>query len=171
VAPRVGRVQAALVSGEVRDLGIALASAENEMVTTCRGFVAGAQIYVKTGGSAATKAELARVHEALDICTLSVRGAVAGLKMREGAVTASDKLYAIVLPAGGGPPLARAVTWARPIEDAKGPALELKAAEPLENGTPVFDAQARLVGIAVAPHAYGEGIVAALGAGRIGQAR
>lgn len=171
VAPGIGRVQGALMSGEVRDLGIAVAAAENEMVTTCRGFVAGAQLTVKIGGNPAQKVELARVREDLDICTLSVKGVAAGLKLRESAVAPSEKLLAIAPHPTGGQSVWRAVGAAIPLQDPKGPALEVKSSGPLENGTPVFDSHARLVGIVVAPHAYGEGVVAALGAARIPQSR
>jgi hypothetical protein len=170
VAPRIGRLQGALMSGEVRSLGIAVASAENEMVTTCRGFVAGMQLTVKVG-QVAQKADLARVNEELDICTISVRGAGTGLKLRGSVAAPSEKLLAIVPHPTGGQPVWRAVSTVKAIEDPKGPALEVKSAEPLENGTPVFDSQARLVGLAVTPHGYGDGIVAALGSSRIPQSR
>lgn len=169
-APRIGRLQGALMSGEVRDLGIVVAVAENEMVTTCRGLVAGAQLTVKVG-QVAQKAELARVSEELDICTLGVRGAGAGIKLRGSAAAPGEKLLAIVPHPTGGQPIWRAVTAAKAIQDPKGPALEVKSAEPLDNGAPVFDSQGRLVGLAVRPHDYGEGIVAALGAARITQSR
>jgi hypothetical protein len=60
---------------------------------------------------------------------------------------------------------------ARAIKETTGAAYELKAAAPLPNGTPAFDSQARLVGIVVTPHTFGEGLVVALGATRIAQAR
>lgn len=170
VAPRIGRLQGALMSGEVRDLGIVVAVAENEMVITCRGFVAGAHLTVKVG-QIAQKAELARVNEELDICTIAVRGTGSGLKLRGSGASPSEKLLAIAPHPTGGQPVWRPVSVARALQDPKGPALELKAAEALENGTPVFDSQARLVGIAVTPHGYGEGLVAALGSSRIMQSR
>jgi hypothetical protein len=170
VGPRIGRLQGALMSGEVRDLGIVVASGENEMVTTCRGFVAGAQLTVKVG-QAAQKAELTRVNEELDICTLSVRGAAGGLKLRGSAAAQAEKLYAIAPHRTGGQPVWHEVSAVKPIQDPNGPALEVKAPVPLENGTPVFDGQARLVGLAVTPHNYGEGVVAALGSARIPQSR
>jgi hypothetical protein len=49
--------------------------------------------------------------------------------------------------------------------------LEIKAGAPLANGTPLFDSQARLVGIVVAPHTFDGVGVAALGAARITQSR
>lgn len=168
VAPHLGHVQAALMSGEVRDLGTALAIGDAEMVTTCRGIAAGMQLTVKMEGFAA-KAEVARAHEELDICTLTVKGAAAGIKVRQGTPAAGEKLQAVF--AGPGAPQARQVAIAAAIADPKGAALEVKAGAPLPNGAALFDSQARLVGIVVAPHAYGEGKVAALGATRIAQAR
>ena len=169
VSPHLGRVQGALMSGEVRDLGTAVAVAENEMVTTCRGIVAGMQISVKVGEGTA-KADLARANEDLDICTLTVKGATAGIKVRPGVPGPSEKMQAVVLNPTG-PAQARQVSVARTIADPKGVAVDLKAAAPLSNGTPFFDSQARLVGIVTTPHAFGEGLVAALGASRIAQAR
>ncbi len=169
MAPYLGRVQGALISGEVRELGTAVAVGENEMVTTCRGIAAGVQLAVKVGDST-TRAELARANEDLDICMLAVKGAAAGIKMRSGVPAPAEQLQAIVLAATG-PAQARQVSAVRTIENPKGSAIELKAAAPLENGTPVFDSQARLVGIVTTPHEFGDGLVVALGAARIGQAR
>lgn len=169
VSPHLGRLQGALMSGEVRDLGTAVAVGENEMVTTCRGITAGVQLLMKVG-EVTSKAELARANEDLDICTLTVKGAAAGIKVRQGVPAAREKIQAVVLTPTG-PAQARQVSVARSIEDPKGAVVELKAAAPLPNGTPVFDSQARLVGIVTTPHAFGEGLVAALGAARIAQAR
>lgn len=164
VALQVGRVQAALMSGEVRELGVAVASAEDEMVTTCRGMVPGAQLSVNVGGSA-TKAELARANEQIDVCTLRVKGIAAGVKARADVPPASEKLLAVT--PGAAKPATVAARAERPLADPAGPAMEVKAGSPLPNGTPIFDSQARLVGLVVTPHAYGEGIVAALGAARL----
>lgn len=168
VAPHLGRVQGALMSGEVRDLGIATAMGENEMVTTCRGIAAGMSLTVK-GAELTSKAELARANEELDICTLTVKGAASGIKTRPGVPGPQEKILAVLVNANGQPET-RAVSVARSIKEAAAPALELKAAVPLPNGTPAFDSQARLVGIVVTPHAFGEGTVVALGASRFAQA-
>ena len=55
----------------------------------------------------------------------------------------------------------------RGLADGNGAALQIDAQAPLPNGTPIFDKQARLVGLVAMPHGFGEGIVAALGAARI----
>ena len=169
VAPHLGRVQGALMSGEVRNLGTAVAVGENEMVTTCRGIAAGMQLSV-TLGEFKSKAEVARANEDLDICTLTVKGAGAGIKMRQGVPAAREKIQAVFLGPDG-PAQARQVSVVRALDDPKGPAVEVKAAAALPNGAALFDEQARLVGIVVTPHALGEGIVAALGVGRIAQSR
>lgn len=169
VAPHLGRVQGALVSGEMRELGTAVAIGENEMVTTCRGIAAGMVLTVKAG-EFTSKAELARANEGLDICTLTVKGAGAGIKIRPGVPGPQEKIQAVFVNANGQPE-ARQVSVARAIKEAAAPAYELKAAAVLPNGTPAFDSQARLVGIVVTPHSFGEGIVVALGASRIAQAR
>lgn len=168
VAPYVGRVQGAMVSGQVRDVGLAVATGENEMATTCRGLAPGMVLTVKQEGFTA-RAELDRVNQDLDVCTLKVRGIAEGAKVRGDVPAAREKLQAVLLDAG--PLQARQVAIERSIPDAHGHAYALKAAVSLPNGTPVFDAQARLVGIVTTPHEFGEGIVAALGAARIAQAR
>jgi hypothetical protein len=169
VAPHLARVQGALISGEVRDLGIAVAIGENEMVTTCRGMAAGMLLTVK-GSEIASKAELSRANEELDICTLTVKGAAAGIRIRPGVPGSREKIQAVMVNANGQLET-RQVSVARAIKDAKATAFELNAAAPLPNGTPAFDSQARLVGIVVTPHSFGEGAVVALGAARIAQAR
>lgn len=169
VAPHLARVQGALMSGEVRDLGIAVATGEHEMATTCRGIAAGMLLTVRMG-EFTPKAELARASEELDICLLTVKDAAAGIKVRPGVPGSQEKIQAVFVNANGKPE-ARQVSVARPIKDAKWAAFELKAGAPLPNGTPVFDSQARLVGIVVTPHSFGEGMVVALGAARIEQAR
>jgi hypothetical protein len=169
VAPHLGRVQGALMSGEVRDLGVAVAMGENEMVTTCRGIADGMILTVRTGESN-SRAELARANEGLDICTLTVKGAGEGIKLRPGAPGPQEKLVAVLVNAGGQPE-ARQVSAAGAIKEATGAAFALKTDAPLPNGAPVFDSQARLAGIVVSPHTFGEGIVAAFGASRIAQAR
>jgi len=166
----LGRVSGALMSGEVRDLGVAVAVAENEMATTCRGMGAGTLLTVKSG-ELTLKAELLRVNTELDICTISVKGSSPGLKMRPGLPGAQEKIQAIVFDAAGKPE-ARAVNVAKTIQDPKGVVFEVKTFAPLPNGTPLFDSQARLVGLVTAPSTLGEpNAVVALGTGRIAQAR
>jgi hypothetical protein len=168
VSPYLGRMQGALI-GESRDLGLVMAMAENEMVGACRDMPAGMVLALQVG-AATPKAELVRANEELGICVYNVRGNASGLKVRGGTPAPGEPLYAIVREAGG-PPRPLQVSVGRALADPKGPALEIKAGAPLTNGAPIFDAQARLVGLVVAPHAYGEGIVAALGGARIAASR
>jgi hypothetical protein len=168
-SPYLGRVQGALMSGEVRELGTAVAVGQDEMVTTCRGFTTGAELSVTVADST-SRAELARANDELDICILAVKGVGSGIRMRQGPPAAGEKVQAIVLgPAG--PAQVRQGSVVRLIEDAKGAVFEIMMAELLPNGTPVFDSQDQLVGIVTTPHSFGEGLVVALGTGRIALAR
>lgn len=169
VAPHVGRLQGAMMSGEVQELGMAVAIAEDTMAATCRGITALSVLTVVVEGIV-SKAPLASADGTHDVCLLQVKGASKGVAMRPGPPTAQEKLQA-VLPGTGAALQLRQVHVTRSIPSPNGTVLEVKAAVPLPNGTPVFDQQARLVGIVVAPHAFGEGVIAALGAARIAQAQ
>ena len=169
VGPRVGRVQGALISGEVRELGLAVETGESEMMIPCTAMPPGMALTVVEGATT-LRAELARVHEPEGLCQLLVKGVRDGARPRPQLPPPGETLQAIVLDAKG-EPQARQVSLVRTLPDAKGQAFAVKAAVALANGTPIFDAQERLVGVVVSPHAYGEGITAALGAGRIAQAR
>jgi hypothetical protein len=167
VASHVARLQGALMSGEVRDLGMAVDIGDNEMVAPCRGIAAGMTLEVKQDKFSAP-AEVTRSNPDLDVCTLGVKAARGGIKMRPGIPGPQEKLQAVLVGLGGQPE-ARQVTVGRTAKDAKG-ALEVKSAATLPPGTPLFDAQARLVGIVAAAPAAGGGIVA-WDAARIAQAR
>jgi hypothetical protein len=169
VGPRVGRVQGAMVSGEVRELGLAVETGQGEMTMPCTGLPPGMALAVIEGATT-LRAELGRYDEAERLCRLAVKGVRDGAKPRPQLPPPQETLQAIVLDAKG-EPQARAVSLARAIADPKGPAFAVKAAVALPNGTPIFDAQERLVGTVVAPHDYGDGIIAALGAARIVQGR
>lgn len=169
VAPRVGRVHTALISGEVRDLGAAVAIGEDEMVTTCRGMVAGAQVSVVMAGID-IKAETGRANEDLDVCTFKVKRAGAGIRIRGALPGPNEKITAIsVGPTGLAQ--ARDVRVGALIDDPKGKMVEIRAAAPLDNGTPIFDSQGRLAALVVAPSTLGEGRMVALPASRIVQTR
>jgi hypothetical protein len=169
VAPQIGRVQMALMSGEVRDLGTAVTIGENEMVTTCRGMTAGAQLSVKIG-ELSTKGEMGKANQDLDICTLSVKETAGNIRVREGFPAANEKLAAVFLGPTG-KPLLRPASVARFIDDPQGKVIEIKSAIPLPNGTPVFDQRARLVAIVTASNASQAGLTVALPGSRIVQGR
>ncbi len=163
VIPQAGSVRATLMSGEVRDLGLAIAVGNGEMATTCRGIAPGAQLSVTLGGST-SKAELARANEKLDVCTLRVAAAPAGVKLRAEVPSPGERLHAVTLASKDA---MIAVSASRALESPEGAAMEIRAPAALPNGTPIVDAQGRLVAIVTSPHAFGEGVVAALGAGRL----
>ena len=169
VGNRVGRVRGALMSGEVRDLGLAVETGEGEMAFPCRGIPAGMVLTVQEGATP-MRAELSRAQEDLGICLIAVKGVREGVKVRPGVPAVQEALQAIV-PGADGAPQAIRVHVARTLQDPKGQAFALNAATTLPNGTPVFDAQARLVGLVVTPHDFGAGLTAALGVARIVQAR
>ncbi len=168
VSPQIGRVQMALMSGEVRDLGTATAIGENEMVTTCSGMTAGAQLSVKMGDESSAKAEMGKSNPELDVCTLSVKNTAGNVRVREGFPAANEKLEAVFLgPANK--PLLRSASVARFIDDPQGKVIEIRSAIPLPNGTPIFDQHARLVAIVTASHASDGGLFVALPGSRIVQ--
>ena len=164
VAPYVGRVRAAFMSGEVRELGGAVAIAANEMLTPCHGMAPGAQLTVRLGNDW-VKADVARANDAMDVCTLAVNGARGGLKVRSTLPNAKEMLQAVLLTAAGGVQ-ALQVNLEKAIEDANGPLFKLKAGTEIPNGTPVFDSKGRFVGLVTASHAFGDGVVA-MGAARL----
>jgi hypothetical protein len=169
VGPRLWHMQGALMSGEVRDLGTAVAVQDGKLVSTCQGLAAGMVITAKSGDNSST-AELTNTNDQLDICVFKAKGAAPGLKLRGDSPGAQEKLQAVFVN-GEGRPETRAVTGFHAVQDAAGPALEVKAAASLPNGTAVFDSFGRLVAIVVAPHTAGEGATYALGPARIALAK
>ena len=157
-----------MVSGEVRDLGLAVETGEGEMMLPCDGIAPGMALAV-VEGTTTLRAELGRVLDAQGLCALAVKGVRDGAKPRTDVPAPQEALQAIVLGPKG-EPQARQVSVARALPDPKGVAFALKAAVALPNGTPIFDAQERLVGQVLSPHAHGPGLVAAIGAARIVQA-
>jgi hypothetical protein len=169
-APYVGRLQVALMSGEVRPAGVAIATGPGEMATTCHGLPAGAQVTMNLA-SGASKADISRANEDLDICLLGVKDPPADfVKLRGGDPVAGEKIYAI-LAEGARPNELKPGRIKGAIADPKGGLLELDIAGTFPTGSPVLDSQGRLVGLITTPHSFGEGLVVALGAGRIEQAR
>jgi len=168
-SPWVGRVLSALMSGEVKPAGLAVAIAPGEMITTCHGIAAGAQLSVALPAGAA-KAELARANEELDVCTLAVKDVGAFARMRGAEPRAGEKVYAVVADETR-PRELKEARVARAIADPKGAVLELTVAGPLQTGTPVIDSHGLLVGIVTTAHSFGEGLTVAIGPARIAQAR
>ncbi|MGE5097052.1 MAG: hypothetical protein ACM3SO_18105, partial [Betaproteobacteria bacterium] len=168
VGSRIGHLQAAEVSGQVRELGLAVETGDDEMLTTCRGIEAGASLTV-VEGKASLRAEVAGTDPAGELCRLSVKGARAAVKLRGGVPSSQEQLQAIVI--ANGVAQARAVNVGRRVTSAQGQAFTIKPATALPNGTPLFDSREQLVGLVIAPHEYGEGRVVALSASRMETSR
>jgi len=165
VGPYVGELKGALMSGEVKVIGEAVVVAEDQMATSCKNFMPGAQLTMKVGDFSTT-ASLTRADEALDVCVLSVSSMGTAVPLRPNAPPPRAAVHAIVLDAAGKPQL-RQASISGFIDDPKGPVMQIQSAVPLPNGTPVFDDQAKLAGIVTSPHAYGENMIVALPASRI----
>ena len=169
-SPFVGRLQSTVMSGEVKPAGVAIATAQGEMITTCHGLPAGAQLSVLLPTGMA-KAELARANAELDVCTLNVKEVgSAVVKVRGAEPGPNEKLYVLVAE-GSRPNQLKEARVARTIADPKGAVIELNVPGPFPTGSPVIDSQGRLVGLVTTPHAFGEGLTVALGPARIAQAR
>jgi hypothetical protein len=169
VGPYVGELKGALISGEVRAIGEAVVVAEDQMATTCKGFVPGATLTMKVGDYS-TQASLARVDEPLDVCVLAVSSMGSPVKLRQNLPAPREEVHAIVID-GSGKPQVRQASISGFIDDPQGTLMQVQSPVPLPNGTPVFDSQARLAGIVTSPHPYGEGKSVAIPASRILQAR
>jgi hypothetical protein len=170
VSPFVGRLQSTLMSGEVKPAGVAVATGEGEMITTCHGLPPGAQLAVRLP-TGMTKAELARANEELDVCTLKVKEIGNAFAKARGADPGpSEKVYAVVAE-GSRSNFLKEARVTRAIADPRGGVLELNLQGALPTGSPVIDSQGRLVGIVTTPHSFGEGLTVALGPTRIAQAR
>jgi hypothetical protein len=169
VAPQLWHLQGALMSGEVRDLGTAVAIQEGKLVSTCQGLAAGMIITAKSGDNTAT-AELTNTNDQIDVCVFKAKGAVAGLKYGASVPGAQEPLVAVFVNANGKAET-RQVGGAKGVQDAAGPALEVRSGAPLPNGSGVFDSFGKLVAIVASPHAASEGTAFALGSGRIAQAK
>jgi hypothetical protein len=170
VSGLVGRVQATLMSGEARQVGLAVAIATGEMVTTCHDLPPGAQISVFIGG-AESRAEVLRAQAEVDICTLAVKS-VRGepVKTRAGEPSVGEKVLAMVVD--GARTVARPGRVLRSIADPNGAAFELEIpGPPVPTGAAVMDLQGRLTGIVTTQHKFGEAPIVALGTARIARSR
>lgn len=165
VAPQLWHLEGALMSGEVRPLGTAIAIQDGKLVSTCQGLAAGMVITAKSGDFSNT-AELTHTNDQLDVCVFKSKGATPGLKFRGDLPNPADKLQAVFVNSNGRPE-ARQVTGAHAVQDAQGPAFEVRAAATLPNGSVLFDPYGRFVGIVAVPHPAGEGSAFALASRRI----
>ena len=128
-------------------LGTAIAIQDGKLVSTCQGLAAGMVITAKSGDFSNT-AELTHTNDQLDVCVFKSKGATPGLKFRGDLPNPADKLQAVFVNSNGRPE-ARQVTGAHAVQDAQGPAFEVRAAATLPNGSVLFDPYGRFVGIVV----------------------
>jgi len=159
MGPRVARLEAALVSGDVRDLGLAVETADNEMTAACPELAPGTALTVNDG-NASSHAEITRENGGKGLCTLAVKGVRGGMRLRPEVPRPNETLQAIVRT--GGAPAARAVSIARTLETPQGTAFVLTAAEGLPKGAPIFDMRELLVAIVVGADEAAPGAVLAL---------
>lgn len=166
VGRHVSRMQAALVSGEVRDLGLAVEIGEGRMAASCRELSPGTALTVRQG-STVLRAEALSAPSPTQPCVLEVQGVRSGVALRPTAPTAEDKLYAIVR--GDGAPEIQPVTFNGVVQAPTGAAFTLRAKAALPNGTPVFDGHEALVGLVLEPQALAPGATLVMPASRIAE--
>lgn len=164
VGRHVSRARAALVSGEERDLGLAVEIGESRMAASCRELAPGTALTIEQAGTV-LRAEALSAPSPAEICVLDVPGVHSGVRLRTTAPSAEDKLYAVVRD--GGAPQARSVVFDGAVAGPSGAAFSLKAAGALPNGTPVFDAHEALVGLVLEPQTVAPGMVLVMPASRI----
>lgn len=167
----VGQLQALDVSGRARTLGMAAATGEGIMVTTCHGIPRGAQLVVRfeerTAGASVSLGDAE-----LDVCKLGADGVGSQpLRVSDVPPKAGDKVYALKADASGKLSLAEG-SVKQLIASPKGSVIEITIPIGTEaSGGPLLDADGRMVGITTAPHGYGEGKSVALPTAWINAAR
>jgi hypothetical protein len=159
MGPRVVRVEAAQVSGDVRDLGLAVETGDSEMTAVCPELAPGTALTVNDG-SASSHAEIAQESGGKGLCTLAVKGVRGAMRLRTDVPQPKETLQAVVRT--GGAPSARAVGIARTVDTPLGTALVVTGGEGLPNGAPIFDMRERLVGIVIGTNDAVPGAVLAL---------
>ena len=169
VGSRVGRLEATLVSGETRDLGLAIETGENEVASACRDVPAGTSLAIRQGKTA-LRAEMRAAKPGTDLCLLAAKGAREGVKARAGIPAGQEKLHAISV-AGTAPATSRDVTVGRLVQTPAGAAFTVKGVDALPNGTPIFDGHEALAGIVVAPQDLAPGSVLVFPAARLAELR
>jgi hypothetical protein len=151
ISRSVGQVQAIEMSGRTSPVGMAFAVDSGSMVTACPVVPPGAQLVVRLGPRTAP-AQIAVADEQLGVCKLAVAGVgswpltVTTLEPRAG-----ERIYVARMAANGEVALAEGTVKGF-VPGALGKVMELSI--PIgatEAGSPVLDAQARVVGIAAPP--------------------
>ena len=168
VGRHVNRIQAALVSGEVRDLGLGVEIGDGRMAASCRELSPGTALTVHQGATV-LRAEALSAPSPTQPCVLEVPGVRTGVTIRPAAPSAEDPLYAIVR--GDSLPAVKSVSFEGVVQTTTGPAFTLKSKEPLPNGTPVFDAHEALVGLVLEPQTLAPGATLVMPAARVPEGR
>jgi S1-C subfamily serine protease len=153
----VGRLQALDVSGRATTVGLAGATSEGVMVTTCHGIPRGAQLVVRLEERTAG-ARVSLADAELDMCKLAGDGVGSQpLRVSDVMPKAGDKVYAPKVDASGKLSLEEG-TVKQLLASPRGSVIEITIPiAPEASGGPLLDADGRMVGITTAPHNYGEG--------------
>ncbi|HUQ29865.1 MAG TPA: serine protease [Usitatibacter sp.] len=168
--PLVARLQTATITGEIRFAGLAVTTAEGEMVTTCHSLPGSGPLQV-IFADGSSRAEFARLNRALDVCLLKVQTTGRHVaKLRAGDPANGEKVYVVFIEDPKAPAKLIEARVENLISDANGIAFKLDTRKTLATGAAVFDTQGRLAGIVTDPHGYGA-ITVALSASRIAKAR
>ena len=152
ISRSVGGVQAIEMSGRTTPVAAAFAVEGAQWVTACPVLPSGAQLVVRLGTRAAP-AQVSVADEVLGVCKLAVAGAgswplaVTTLEPRNG-----DRIYVARTTASGDVTVSDGVVK-KGVPGEHGRSIELSVAvAPSEAGSPVLDAQGRVIGIAAPPN-------------------
>jgi S1-C subfamily serine protease len=166
----VGRLQSLDLSGQASTVGHVFAIREGTLVTTCHGLRAGAQLVAKIEPRS-IGARVSMADEVLDLCKLSAED-VGSQPLRIGDdPKKGDKVYAVRADAQGKLQLVDG-TVKEFVATPEGKIIEVTMPiSPEMSGGPLLDTYGTIVGIATAPHPYGEGRNIALPVAWINAAR
>ena len=166
----VGRLQSIDVSGRASTVGHVFAIREGTLVTSCHGLRAGAQLVAKIEPrSIAVRVSMA--DEVLDLCRLAGED-VGTQPLRIGDdPKKGDKVYAVRADSQGKLELVDG-TVKDLVATPEGKVIEVTMPISVEmSGGPLLDTYGKIVGVATAPHSYGEGRNVALPVAWINAAR
>jgi Trypsin-like peptidase domain len=166
-----GQILSYSMSGSAHPVGVALEVELGQMITTCHALPAGEKLVVKVAGKMQA-AELTIVDEQLDLCRLLVPGfTTPPLKVAAEDAKAGDKVFSIGMNAKG-EFVATEGTVTQVRTTPLGKVLEVSMPiAPNGSGGGIFNELGQLVGIATAPHKFGQGLNIALPVSWIAQMR
>ncbi len=145
----MARVEAIDMSGQARPVATAFAIEEGMLVTSCAALPAGAQLVVKLAPRT-LPARVATADNELGVCRLAVEGAGAWpLKLAGSMPGVGEKVYSMKVNSVGQVAIAEAkVTNVLPVP--RGMLIEAAIAlAPEAAGSPILDADGRVVGVAI----------------------